>query len=244
MSINQSSNTLFHFTKDNRKHPGIENIISILKNGFEPRFCKEDLNFLFSEPPQEESIIRCIPMVCFCDIPLSHAKDHMDNYSNYGIGLTKEWGIENGINPVLYLSPIQKNNNNSFFERILQILKNTENRDEKFGIFNMIKPYEGKVRKNGKDIRFYDEREWRFLPNIPYNTSYRNCRNSNKKERFNKELKPLDFQSLDIKYIIVSNQDEMSRVWDEINKIEKYSSIEKKSLCCKVISAQTIEEDF
>lgn len=30
-------------------------------------------------------------MVCFCDV-----------YGHYGIGLTKEWGIRNGVSPVLY----------------------------------------------------------------------------------------------------------------------------------------------
>ncbi|MCZ7385732.1 MAG: abortive infection system antitoxin AbiGi family protein [Candidatus Methanoperedens sp.] len=250
MSDNQSSNTLFHFTKDSRKHPGLENIINILKTGFEPRFRKEDMNFLFSESPKREFLIRCIPMVCFCDIPLSRAKIHMENYSNYGIGLKKEWGIEKGISPVLYIPPIQsKIFHKLFFGRIIQSLKTDKELDKNhkeilFGIFNMIKPYKGKLRKNGKEIVFYNEREWRFIPTIPYNTLYKNC--LNKKEKFNDVLKrePLDFQSSHIKYIIVSKQDEISRIWDEINKIEKYSLDEKKSLCTKLISAQAINEDF
>jgi Putative abortive phage resistance protein AbiGi, antitoxin len=43
-------------------------------------------------------------IVCFCDLPLSNLSEHLNFYGNYGIGLTKEWGIGKGINPVIYLS--------------------------------------------------------------------------------------------------------------------------------------------
>lgn len=140
------------------------------------------------------------------------------------------------------------------FGRIAQLLTNIKKSSNKefdqsykenlFGILNMIKPIKGKLRRNGKDICFYDEREWRFLPTIPYNTLYKDCRYSYKRKKFNKKLKPLGFQSSDIKYIIVSQEDELSYIWDEIEKIEKYSSFEKKLLCSKVISAQAIQKDF
>lgn len=253
MICNQSSNTLFHFTKDNPKHPGIKNIISILKTGFEPRRCKEDYNFIFSEPQPKENLIRYIPMVCFCDIPLSRAKIHMENYSNYGIGLKKKWGIENRISPVLYIPPIQKKTplddfHKSFFGRIAQILKMNKELDKYdnknlFGILNMVKPCKGKLRKNGKDICFYDEREWRFLPDVPFNDLYKNRRKYYKKENFKNEPN-LEFKSSDIKYIIVSQKDEISRIRNEIKQIDKYSPDEKESLCCKLISAKAIEEDF
>ena len=42
-------------------------------------------------------------MVSFCDIPLSLAKDHIKTYGSYGIGMMKEWGIKNNLNPVVYI---------------------------------------------------------------------------------------------------------------------------------------------
>lgn len=247
MSDNQSSNTLFHFTKNSKEHPGIKNIISILEKGFEPRLCKEDLNFIFKEYKNADFLIRYIPMVCFCDIPLKNAEFHMKRYSSYGIGLKKQWGLENGISPVIYVPPIPKKiNHNSLFVRLIQIIDASENLEEKYGIFGMIKPYEGKfrMRKNGKPVHFYDEREWRFLHDPPYNTLYNKWRSKKKREKFYEKLKPLEFQPSDIKYIIVSQEDEKSDIWDKIEKIEKYKPFEKKVLCSKVISAQEIQEDF
>ena len=91
LSITISSNTLFHFTS------GIHRIISILKHGFfKPNLSLEDLSFL----EIEEKV--AIPMVSFCDIPLSQTKAHMRVYGYYGIGLSKLWGKMNGVSPVLY----------------------------------------------------------------------------------------------------------------------------------------------
>jgi hypothetical protein len=43
-----------------------------------------------------------IPMVCFCDLPLSLIKKHVEEYGGYGIGLNKTWGVKNGVAPVIY----------------------------------------------------------------------------------------------------------------------------------------------
>jgi hypothetical protein len=84
--MNISSNTLFHFTDK------IENVISILKEEFRPHFCLEDLNDFVAPDDRIEELEHAIPMVCFCDIPLSQSMNHRKTYGNYGIGLSKEWG--------------------------------------------------------------------------------------------------------------------------------------------------------
>ncbi len=141
-------------------------------------------------------------MVCFCDIPLSHAKNHMENYGYYGIGLNKDWGIKNSISPVLYA-----HQESEIIKNAAQISKVTKgfDKDHKddirvalFRIFSMIKPYEGKLRKNGRIIRFYDEREWRFVP-YPWNISEKECRKYHKMKKLNDELPPLDFEPSDIR---------------------------------------------
>ena len=88
-----SANTLFHFINS------LEHIISILINDFTPRYCIESFYYLGEEDFQPEFALL---MVCFCDIPLSQIRNHVEVYGGYAIGLSKEWGIENGINPVMY----------------------------------------------------------------------------------------------------------------------------------------------
>lgn len=44
------------------------------------------------------------PMVCFCDIPLSRIDEHIGFYGKFGIGMTRKWAEQNGLNPVLYAS--------------------------------------------------------------------------------------------------------------------------------------------
>jgi len=92
-----SANTLFHFTKS------LNNLESILKNEFKVNYCLEDWSNIFSDLDGEDEYEVYIPMVCFCDIPLSQIHYHSNYYGEYAIGLTKTWGIKNQINPVLYV---------------------------------------------------------------------------------------------------------------------------------------------
>ena len=78
------SDTLFHFTKN------INTLKNILQNGFWPRYCLEDFNWYNAELGYI-----AYPMVCFCDIPLSRINEHVKFYGDYGIGLTKNWGLTN-----------------------------------------------------------------------------------------------------------------------------------------------------
>lgn len=55
------------------------------------------------------------PMVSFCDIPLSLAKDQIEKYGSYAIGMTKEWGIKNSLNPVVYIEK------DSYWQRIFKL---------------------------------------------------------------------------------------------------------------------------
>jgi hypothetical protein len=70
-------------------------IAGFLKNDFRPHYCLEDFNVIFPGEP-EDNLSLAIPMVSFCDIPLSQSQQHLDTYGGYGIGLTKEWAKEMG----------------------------------------------------------------------------------------------------------------------------------------------------
>ena len=74
-----SANTLFHFTKK------LDTLRNILMSKFYPRLCLESC-FLDSTNKKW-----AIPMVCFCDIPLSNIDQHTQKYGNYAIGIKKSW---------------------------------------------------------------------------------------------------------------------------------------------------------
>ncbi|MZK48993.1 abortive infection system antitoxin AbiGi family protein [Clostridium beijerinckii] len=182
-----SSNTLFHFTNE------VDFLKNILKDNFYPRCCTEDLEFLMPNLKKDQSKV-AIPMVCFCDIPLSKISNHIDDYGSYGIGLTKEWGIEKGINPIHYIQKktLAHNNLINLEKQLVRILedmnkigdylefrhkdKNIKLMSDKISaeIFKsfwefsgFLKEYRGINNKNEKEEKiFYDEREWRYIPNV------------------------------------------------------------------------------
>lgn len=84
-----TTETLIHFTDSFQK---LENIVL---DKFYGSYCKEKIYY---KDISEDFIV---PMISFCDIPLTEIKNQ--NYGKYAIGLKKAWGIKNGLNPVLYI---------------------------------------------------------------------------------------------------------------------------------------------
>lgn len=245
-----SANTLFHFTNN------LENLLGILTNEFQPRFCLENYDCLAMNPaPDGETNQWAVPMVCFCDLPLSQTGFHLSVYGDYGIGMTKPWGQKNGISPVLYV--YRGSSLTSTFGRLLtESLEKSRLVDDlnRFALF--IKPYEGNLWRDGAElpgIRFYDEREWRFVPNLPedlykagmpaidfFNNETRNT--GNKKLA---ELSRISFEPNDIKYLIVRREDEIVPLIREVERIKgKYSHDDVRLVMSRVISAEQIRADF
>ncbi|WP_366645836.1 abortive infection system antitoxin AbiGi family protein [Amphritea sp.] len=77
--------SLFHFTSD------LETLFLIMENGFWPRFCYEDISWC----SDEKFFLNA--MVCFCDIPLRKLESHTEFYGRYGIGMKREWGIQESM---------------------------------------------------------------------------------------------------------------------------------------------------
>lgn len=252
--MNISSDTLFHFTSK------IEYLENILKNNFSPRACletvygSEELGF----PDAEWAF----PMVCFCDIPLSQVKSHMDTYGRYCIGLSKDWGIRNKISPVLYHYKDSPNHN-----AILKVVdKITEEVKKSLGlnvrdVLNTTlysKPYKGKFYRNGEylkdEIIFYNEREWRYIPSQKTMEEanlnmflYKEDYSEESKGKFNEDLNKIKikFEPKDVKYIIVKDDSDILRIVDLLLNVKgKYSYNDVKILTTRIITSKQILEDF
>ncbi|MBL0709893.1 MAG: hypothetical protein JJV99_02585, partial [Colwellia sp.] len=87
-----STNSIIHYTNS------IDILTSILQEGFRIRYCSEILRL-----GNKGHSKAAHPMVSFCDIPLSDSIQHFEAYGEYGIGLSKKWAVNNGINPVIYI---------------------------------------------------------------------------------------------------------------------------------------------
>lgn len=285
-----SANTLFHFTRNK------EFLTSILKNGIFIRYSLESYGKIIKG--KKELVL---PMSCFCDIPLSKVKNHTSKYGFYAIGLSKKWGIKNGLSPVIYTTEKSETANilnrlTSDLDKIFDIYDNEENKEfisdnkeltenqksllksaklnflisqsqkslelsEQLGHFlKYIKPYEGKGYSNGKEfknIRFYDEREWRYVPTknllkkVEIKNSYKReyYESESKRRLINIKLashKKLKFKPSDVKFIIVERDDEIPNLIDEIREIYRNSATydEIMLLTSRLISLEQIVEDL
>jgi hypothetical protein len=244
-----SANTLIHFTKSK------DDLKGILEDNFKIYFCRESIIL------EKNVIVYIAPMVSFCDIPLSNIKVHISRYGNYGIGMTKEWGIRNGLNPVLYMVPgsnLSKSYRKAYnhFMNAGKISANSYTDEQKSfaDVSRHIKNYEGELTRNGTttNYRFSDEREWRYAPPdsiLPYlfvgEIYYSNPVN---KAALNAKIESLrlTFEPNDIKYIIINDDSEIREFIDHLRDVKgrKYSLQEIERLTTRILTTEQIKEDI
>jgi hypothetical protein len=244
-----SSNSLIHFTSDK------ENLKGILENNFKIFNCRESivLGGLMTS--------WIIPMISFCDIPLSEVKDHINKYGNYGIGLTKEWAVRQGLNPVLYMAQTSMLSD-SYRKAWNKSVDDSED-DDVWGedercfsdVLRYIKNYEGDLVRKGttvKNYRFSDEREWRYAP--PHSDEYEFLVASGwydqDDNKFNTDKKlenlRLPFEPGDIKYIIIDNDAEIGDFIDHLRRAKgkNYSLHEIERLTTRILTTEQIMGDI
>lgn len=201
-----STNSIIHYTGS------YEALASILKEGFRVKYCLEKLHL------HDETSNAAHPMISFCDIPLSDSTQHFSAYGRYGIGLSKDWAIKNGINPVIYIDK-----NSLFAKSIEGFIKERRKGDsnltlqqkgEILRIKSYAKNYSGLLNRNGvnqDNYKFYDEREWRLVPGKETlnsaNFSIGASEYNKDKDKHNQKLADIriKFQAEDISYIIVKD---------------------------------------
>jgi len=245
-----SSNTLFHFTKTK------ENLLGILQDTFHPRYCLEQ--FGVGDTATEAAI----PMVSFCDIPLSQINKHLTVYGKYGLGLSKKWAHKSSLNPVLYLR--KKSALSHHIESILnnlleEPLRSYEVASEIAGVIldvlRHVKPYQGTLYRDSgstKKIKFYDEREWRYVPKIEksgfkFYLKKDDFLDIEKRNSANDRLfdARLTFEPSDINYIILDNEAEILPMVSELRQIKsKYDYDTIDILITRILTADRILNDF
>lgn len=247
-----STNTVFHFTNS------FENIVSILENTFRPHFCLEDLTVVMPDRSHEADLVFAVPMVCFCDIPLSQATPHLKHYGPYGIGLSKKWAMQAGLCPVLYI--VQ---NSPLASRLFLIINklstlprdkigNSPEIDDFHDFSSYLKPYAGFSPKGDskKEQRFYNEREWRFVPDLSghplrYGIAKDEFMDEAKRETANKYLWnnfTLPFALSDVEYLIVHQKKEIAHMSEIIKKM--LSKTDGQESPPVIISSKQIRQDF
>jgi hypothetical protein len=286
-----TAETLFHFTTS------LKNLEGILSKKFKLSYCKEEYNLDY------ETHNSYYPMISFCDIPLSLASEHIRKYGSFGIGMTKEWGIRNKLNPVLHLekgSLITKDIQDTMdsivkllesvttiLEKTRNSLPNVSNRTEKkeiikaienlisqmedypelishskntgntfINIYRYIKNYQGSLIRSGKTIRdykFYDEREWRYVPALTDKTvrrwlteeQYKNFRGDGPNKPLIDNI-TLSFSIEDIKYLIVKSKKEIPKLIKSIRKIDDLAKNpnEPDILTAKILTIEQLNNDF
>lgn len=245
-----STNSIIHYTKT------IESLKLILEQGFKVKYCYENV-----KASEKGDIHAAFPMVSFCDIPLSQVKEHIESYGDYGIGLKKEWAKSKKLSPVLYFDKDSEliNYIREEFERLNEKSKKKEIDFSDFEhiikILAYSKNYEADLTRKEiviKNYRFYNEREWRYVPNEadlngakPWVTK----QNYNKdKSRYNDTLNHirLAFDTNDISYIIVKNESDIKDITQAIRNTfsDKCTMQEMEILLTRIITTDQIIYDF
>lgn len=241
----ESDDYFFHYTNQ------IDHLISILNNYFMPFYCMESIEYLNLTKSSVKGM--AYPVVCFCDLPLNRQKNHKAKFGAYGIGLKKEWGIKNLLSPVVYSHP------RSMTSASLRILINMGNQlkanttEEEFRKFNnavslllmLNKAYEGKLYMKDirifaeKTSRFYDEREWRYIPlnvdGLKLNLEMDEYQNNvilDKENKLIQKNNKLKFVLDDVEYLFLKNKDEIEHFLSKLSP--EYSKDEKKEIKKKI----------
>ena len=231
----------------------------ILREGFKPSYCEESISTDWSDEESKKEaetfheayryresfpemyptrelqdsnrISAYFPTISFCSVHLDHACQRMKSYGNYGVAMARNWGRDNGLNPVLYYEK-SANVCKSFVRSFFWLRYNT--RDIEHAIqsddwisgkaiairslvqtFAYAKNFYAPLLRGGdlaeENYPFGYEREWRiwfdlenkpkFVPASDFDGDVKNELNSDIKER-------LTFQMNDIEAVFVRNDGE------------------------------------
>lgn len=193
-----SANSLFHFMGESKY------LLSALKRkALCPRYCEEDISYLHIHNDGMDYKRALVLQKCFCDIPLQNIArkflvyptknnkfdaeqeretlkecSHTDLYGRYALAFSKQWGEENKVQPIHYMSlkgGIVTRFSNMINEALLKDDFSDIISDWLLNWICLFKPLRGTMRhrlimEDDRKIEceffknFHDEHEWRFIP--------------------------------------------------------------------------------
>lgn len=226
------SNSYFHYTNK------MESLLGILKDGFKGYYCEEQFKV------NKEIKKLYIPMVSFCDIPLSQVS--YITYGGWGIGMSSSWGNANELTPVCYFPNNAQSTLTSYISKQVRDLYDNGQKKDRLvikcdAIIAYSKP-RNKYEKGKHRANNYIERECR--------KAYLEC--SLKAEMHKKESKLLlNFRPSDISFIIVPNEEERKKMINKINKLKTIGGNkcaikqeDKLILISKITTKQDIKKNY
>lgn len=249
---NFRTSSLFHYTS-------LNSLKKVLEDGIKPNYCKED----FSTSSQQ--LIIGIPMISFCDIPLTRTYEFTSRYGNHAIGLSKKWAIHNGINPILYANTNEILSSLNFYkdhEKNLNMQRATNLRasinlmikpplafipekeyvkphSANLNLFGFTKKYMGENPKTKKPQCNYEENEWRYIVKEEAEISWKWSLDEYKKWRGDDSLpKPLPDIFLEQKKLVFSCADITHIIVQNENQIP---NLIKKISALKAIGGTSME---
>lgn len=250
------ADTLFTFTSH------VDYLITSIKDGMiSPRYCAEDLSYLKIRGIKKMAF----PMKCFCDINLHKLEDHLIWYGYYGLAFSKEWGMQNKIQPIQYINPdseLRKDFADAFSAALkVDASKQTVAQQKMKGFLlhqlMYYKPYSGMFENRNTKKRFNkcftDECEWRFIPDVTaagfqqvyYDQNIINAGVLNDMSNAMSGIADisLPFEYSDIKYIIVKNSTDFAKLTAAIAELG-LDDIAEHELISKIIIWENSKGDF
>jgi len=193
------SNILVHWTgKDIENSPGAnksQQYVERLKDDCE--------NGLFAKRASENLIrgkkIRNLLRICFTEIRLSQAQTHAERYGKLGIGFTRDFIMNKGGRPVIYIPYKAKADSRLLEDSIKNVYDKSENNKEIHRSSKWIMAHVKRM-SNGNRDDYYEEMEWRLVHDESSNNKH-----------FTKGkgtgIHRLKFVASDIKVIIFPDED-------------------------------------
>lgn len=234
--MNVRSEFLIHWTGNNKKKDDIESKpIGKRSELYLERLIDYYENGLFSRRKNEPTLrlrqVKDVVRLCFTEIKLSQVQTHASRYGKLGIGFNREFILQKGGRPVIYI-PYNSNEESRILENNLLNIKDSisvlskkladqdsglkELIDKMSNSLKWVKAYIKRMGERKAPYIYLEEMEWRIV----YDESDKHF---SKLQSDDNGVHRLCFKSTDVKIIIFPDDDTKKKTLNN-RKMQKYFS--------------------